>query len=115
MALYSVWDWNRNAYRIYSTRQPVSVGDDPVPPRPTGLSAIGADPDTHIKPLPAGARLVGHSHLARGEVRRLSGGLGDGGDDGGVASGAGGTKWVMLVAGIALGAGAMHLFMGRER
>jgi hypothetical protein len=48
-------------------------------------------------------------------VRRLSGGLGDGGDDGGVASGAGGTKWVMLVAGIALGAGAMHLFMGRER
>jgi len=105
MALYSVWDWNRNSYRIYETRRPVSVGDDPVPPRPTGLSALGADPDEHLKPLPSGARFVGYSHLARGELRRPPGALGDSGDDAGSAGTAGGLA--MLGVGVVLGAGAM--------
>ena len=115
MALYSVWDWNRNAYRVYSTRRPVSVGDDPIPPRPTGLSPIGADPDEHIKPLPAGVRFMGYSHLARGELRRMPQGMGDNGDDAGAAandSGKGG--WAMLGIGVAIGAGAMW-WLGRER
>lgn len=86
MALYSVWDWDRNAYRVYSTKTPVSVGDDPLPPKPSGLGAIGADPDTHLKPLPSGARFLGYSHLARGELRRMPRGLGDNGDDAGAAT-----------------------------
>ena len=83
MALYSTWDWNRNAWRVYATRRPVSVGDDPVPPRPRNTSTLGADPDTHVKPLPGGTRFMGYSHVARGEVRRQTGALGIVGDDAG--------------------------------
>lgn len=101
MALYSVWDWDRNAYRVYATDTPVSVGDDPKPPKPANVGPIGADPDTDVKPLPAGARLIGYEHLPRGEIRRLlnpvSGVSGD--DD------AGASIWsnplVMFVAGVA--------------
>lgn len=71
MALYSVWDWNRNAYRVYATSTPVSVGDDPKPPKPS-TGPIGADPDTDVKPLPPNAKLVGYEHMPRGEIRRLS-------------------------------------------
>jgi hypothetical protein len=82
VALYSVWDWNKNAWRIYATKKSVSVGDDPKPPAPTGISPIGADPDTDVRPLPFGAKFVGMSHLAKGEVRRLgSGGLGEASED----------------------------------
>jgi hypothetical protein len=87
MALYSVWDWDRNSWRIYRTKTPVSVGEDALPPKPQGTTALGADPDTHAKPLPAGARFHGYSHVARGEVRRLSSGMGDSGDDAGVTGG----------------------------
>ena len=77
MAMYSVWDWNRNAWRIYSSSTPVSVGDDPTPPRPTNISPIGANPDTDVKPLPSGVKFMGYDHLARGEVRRATRGLFD--------------------------------------
>jgi hypothetical protein len=100
MALYSTWDWDRNAWRVYTTRAPVSVGDDPIPPRPTGISALGADPDTHVKPLPSGARFVGYSHVARGEVRRLGGVLGAVGDDAGRA-GVMSNGWLMFGLGVA--------------
>jgi len=70
MALYSVWDWNRNAYRVYATNTPVSVGDDPKPPKPLDIGPIGADPDTDVNVLPANAKFVGYDHLARGEIRR---------------------------------------------
>lgn len=98
MALYSVWDWNRNSYRIYTTPTPVSVGDDPTPPKPTGISPIGANPDADIKPLPAGAKFIGYDHFARGEIRRVSSGLADLGDDAG-ASPWWGHPVVMFVAG----------------
>lgn len=77
MALYSVWDWDRNSYRVYQNPRPVSVGDDPVSPKPVVTSALGADPDTQINVVPQDAKFMGYSHVARGEVRRLSGGLGD--------------------------------------
>jgi hypothetical protein len=77
MALYSTWDWNRNAYRVYQTPTPVSVGDDPVSPKPSITSALGADPDTQVNVLPSGAKFMGYSHMARGEIRRASNGLGD--------------------------------------
>ncbi len=113
MALYSVWDWDRNAYRIYSTSRTASVGDDPTPPRPTGLAQLGADPDTDVKPLPAGAKLVGYSHIARGEIRRLNRGFfSDLGDDAGAGSS---TSWLKLGAAAAGGALAMHLWMGAGR
>lgn len=75
MALYSVWDWDRNAYAVYRTPQRVSVGDDPIPPRPSGISVLGASPDDDVKPLPVGAKLVGYDHFARGEIRRRGGAL----------------------------------------
>lgn len=116
MALYSVWDWNRNAYRVYSTRRPVSVGDDPIPPRPSGLSALGADPDEHIKPLPSGARFEGYSHLARGEIRRMPTGMGDTADDAGAASGGGtGKGLAMMGIGILIGAGAVWWYENKKR
>lgn len=98
MALYSTWDWDRNAWRVHATRTPVSVGDDPIPPRPGGTSALGADPDTHVKPLPSGTRFMGYSHVARGEVRRQSGVLGGVGDDAGQSGGSG---WLMFGFGLA--------------
>lgn len=73
MALYSVWDWDKNAWAVYRTSEPVSVGDDPKPPRPMSVSALGADPDTQIKSLPPTARFVGYDHMCRGEVRRRGG------------------------------------------
>lgn len=79
MALYSTWDWNKNAWRVYRTPETVSVGDDPKPPRPSGLGPLGADPDTGVRPLPSGAKFIGYDHVARGEIRRAVtlGGLGD--------------------------------------
>ena len=82
MALYSVWDWNRNAWALYRTKAPVSVGDDPIPPR-NSSTVLGACPDDDIKPLPSGAKLIGYSHVARGEVRRKPRSLMDLGDDAG--------------------------------
>lgn len=113
MALYSVWDWNRNAWRVYSTRRPASVGDDPIPPRPKPLSPVGCDPDTQVKPLPSGAKLEGFSHFARGEVRRMPGGLGDNGDDAGAGGGVTSNTWLMLGVGAALGAATVW-WLGRK-
>ncbi len=72
MALFSVWDWDRNLWAIYQNAQTVSVGDDPRPPRPMNISPLGADPDTQVNPLPPDARFVGFDHTCRGEVRRKS-------------------------------------------
>jgi len=72
MAFYSTWDWNRNAWRVYRTPETVSVGDDPKPPRPSPLNILGADPDTQVRPLPAGATFIGYDHIARGEIRRAA-------------------------------------------
>jgi hypothetical protein len=77
MALYSVWDWNRNAYRVYQTPGAASVGDDPKSPVPTGLHHLGADPDTQVNALPRNAKFLSYSHVARGEIRRMPGALGD--------------------------------------
>lgn len=109
MALYSVWDWNRNSYRVYETSRPASVGDDPKPPRPRGRSVLGANPDTDVKPLPGGARFVEYSHVPRGEIRRQPRGLGDTGDD----AGANGSDWMMFALGA--GAGAAALWWWRRR
>lgn len=81
MALYSVWNWDRNAWAVFQTSTPVSVGDDPDPPRPRSGSAIGVDPDLAVKELPPNARFLGFDHLCRGEVRRLRGGPGVGQTD----------------------------------
>ena len=74
MAFFSAWDWDRNAYRVYATPQRVSVGDDPEPPRPRGAGELGAVPDQDVKSLPLGARFVGYSPMARGEIVRLNAG-----------------------------------------
>ena len=111
MALYSTWDWDRNSYRVYASRRPASVGDDPVPPRPSNLSALGADPDSDVKALPSGVRFMGYSHIPRGEIRREPGGLGDSGDDAGSAP----SRWPMVVLGAVAGAGVMHWWMRRSR
>lgn len=81
MALYSVWNWDRNAWAVFQTSTPVSVGDDPDPPRPRATSPIGVDPDVAVKELPQNARFLGFDHLCRGEVRRLRGGPGVGQTD----------------------------------
>jgi hypothetical protein len=107
MALYSVWDWDRNSWKVYQTRTPVSVGDDALPPKPHGTSVLGADPDTHVKPLPGGAKFHGYSHVARGEIRRSDGILGASGDDGGKPS----RPWLMF----GLGAVAATLFWWAKR
>lgn len=73
MALYSVWNWNKNVYDVYRDDVPVSVGDDPKPPRPTQVGPIGADPDTQIKTLPSGAKFLGHDQMAHGEIRIVGG------------------------------------------
>ena len=111
MALYSVWDWDRNAYAIYRTKTPVSVGDDPTPPKASGpTSGLGADPDVGVKPLPRGARRIGYSQVARGEIRRHSRHPADLGDD---AGSAGATRWAIpLAAGIGIGYAASRLMKG---
>lgn len=114
MAFYSVWDWNRNAWRVYQTPRPVSVGDDPIAPRGRG-SALGLDPDTDVKALPSGARFVGYSHLARGEVRRTSLGLGDAGDDAGAAGGTLARPWAMFGLGAAVATGFAWWIWRRRR
>jgi hypothetical protein len=73
MALYSAWDWDKNAWAVYSTPDTVSVGDDPVAPKPKPSSPIGLDPDTAVKELPRNAKFVGYQHLCHGEVRRMPG------------------------------------------
>ena len=75
MALYSVWNWDRNAYEVYADERSVSVGDDPIPPNPGPVHILGATPDRHVKVLPHGARPLGMSHLARGEIVRRRAGL----------------------------------------
>lgn len=77
MALFSVWNWDRNAWAVYQNGQTVSVGDDPKPPRPSNVSPLGACPDTQVNPLPPDARFVGFDHACRGEVRRLGDSVGD--------------------------------------
>jgi len=114
MALYSVWDWDRNAWAIYRTRTPVSVGDDPLPHRSAGSSPIGASPDVDVKPLPSNAKLVGYDHLVRGEVRRRSAALGESGDDAGRGTGATRNGWLMFAAGAALTAGYFLWWKGRK-
>jgi len=70
MALYSVWDWNKNLYRTYVNATPVSVGVDPQPPRPNSVHLLGAVPYEHAKVLPSGVRFMGLSHVPRGEIVR---------------------------------------------
>lgn len=106
MALYSVWDWNRNSYRVYTTPKHVSVGDDPLPPKPTNISPIGANPDTDVKPLPSGTKFIGYDHLARGEIRRMSGSLFDLGDD----AGTGGSFWTQPMVMFVAGAGVVIVY-----
>lgn len=106
MALYSVWDWNRNAYRVFTTPTPVSVGDDPTPPKPSGISPIGANPDTDIKPLPSGTTFIGYDLLPRGEIRRMPAGMADLGDD----AGANTAWWARPAVMFAAGAGAVIAF-----
>lgn len=112
MALYSVWDWNRNSYRVYETRKPASVGDDPIAPKPRGTSVIGANPDTDVKPLPSGARFVEYSHIPRGEIRRASRGMGDTGDDAGTPSQ---TRWTTFALGAVAGAAVLWWWQRRSR
>jgi hypothetical protein len=110
MALYSVWDWNRNSYRVFTTPTHVSVGDDPIPPNPSGISSIGANPDTDIKPLPSGAKFIGHDLLARGEIRRMPAGFTDLGDD----AGTGGSFWMQPVVMFSAGVLVTVWFMRRR-
>lgn len=69
MALYSVWNWDRNNWEIYRDARPVSVGVDAKAPKPSNVSALGADPDTQMNPLPSDAKFMGYDHMCRGEVR----------------------------------------------
>src|SRR3990172_4825673 len=95
MALFSQWDWSRNAFKIYATNDRVSIGDDPTPPHPTGVNVIGAVPDVDAKPLPRGATFMGYAQVPRGEIVKSEGqasarstyglggtGLGNGDDSG---------------------------------
>lgn len=70
MAMYSAWDWNINRFRVYKDTKPVSIGDDPAPPRPRTLSILGAVPDKDVKLLPPNVRSVGTSPVAIGEIVR---------------------------------------------
>jgi len=70
MALYSVWDWSKNLYKVYADQRPVSVGVDPEPPRPRNPNILGAVPYEDAKTLPANVRFMGLSHVPRGEIVR---------------------------------------------
>jgi hypothetical protein len=70
MATYSAWDWNINAFRVFRDAKPVSIGDDPAPPRPRTLSILGAVPDKDVKLLPKNVRSIGTSPVAIGEIVR---------------------------------------------
>jgi hypothetical protein len=110
MALFSAWDWDRNSYRVYQTSDPVSVGDDPKPPKPESRGMLGAVPDLDVKALPPGARFVGHSHQARGEIVRLPalglGRLGEVAEVGGVSA-------LALAAALAIGMG-IGMWIGKR-
>jgi len=91
MALYSVWDWGKNLYRVYADQRPVSVGVDPEPPRPANVHILGAVPYDAAKLLPTGVRFVGLFHVPRGEIMRDARGplqmMGLGSDSGGASTG----------------------------
>lgn len=70
MATYSAWDWNINAFRVFRDAKLSSIGDDPSPPRPRTVSILGAVPDKDVKTLPSGARSIGTSPVAIGEIVR---------------------------------------------
>lgn len=101
MALYSVWDWDRNSWRVYSTKTPVSVGDDPVPHNGQ-VTKLGADPDTNVKALPRNAKFLRYDTVPRGEVRRERRSLLDVGDDAGSGNQNTSTWW-WLAGGVAVG------------
>lgn len=109
MALYSVWDWNKNLYKVYGDARPVSVGVDPDPPRPSNVHILGAVPFDAAKTLPANVKFMGLSHVPRGEIVRdvrttveLMG----------LGSDAGGAKPV-AVAGVALVSGLIGYLIAR--
>lgn len=111
MALFSVWDWNKNLYRVYADSAPVSVGVDPQPPRPRSVPLLGAIPYEHAKVLPPATRFMGLSHVPRGEVVREAASvrelLGLGGESGSR------TLWgTVVVAAVAATAG---YFLGWSR
>jgi len=107
VATYSAWDWNINAYRVYKDARPVSIGDDPTPPRPKGVSVLGAVPDRDVKLIPPGAKQVGTSVVAVGEIAKdprlnLAKGAGGGGGDG-LGSFSGGTSLMpVILVGVAV-------------
>jgi hypothetical protein len=111
MALYSVWDWNKNLYRVYADQRPVSVGVDPEPPRPGNVHILGAIPYDAAKTLPVGVKFMGLSHVPRGEivrdVRSPLEMMGLGGDSGGAS-----TK---MVAGVAIASAVIGYMIARWR
>jgi hypothetical protein len=109
MALYSVWDWNKNLYRVYSDALPVSVGVDPDPPRPMNVHLLGAVPFEGCKVLPHGTRFMGLSHVPRGEIVRDASGLRE---VMGLGSEAGGRTGIGSVALVCVGL-AVGYFAGR--
>jgi len=112
MALYSAWDWDKNAWAVFATPGTVSVGDDPVAPKPKQTSPIGLDPDLATRELPRDAKFVGHQHLCQGEIRRMPGVSGMGGVDD--SSGAGRGWAVPAAVGFAAGWLISKLFGDRN-
>lgn len=110
MALYSVWNWDRNNWEVYRDARPVSVGVDSKPPKPSDVNTIGVDPDTQMNPLPSDARFMGYDHTCRGEIRVAPKGALSG--LGAAISEAGGTQ--KFVAGMATGIVLYLIYKGAQ-
>lgn len=72
---YSVWDWNRRQYAVYTDQRPRPLMGDPTPCRPAASPGVGGmiDVGMTLCPLPADAQPLGWSEVAVGQVVRQGG------------------------------------------
>lgn len=111
--IYSRWDPATGAYDYYESADRIGLNDDlPIPkmPAPTKLGVPSVECG---RPLPRGARHIGSGENARGSIvppatvqlaASLTGTLGPWL----------GNPWVMLTAGLLVGASAAHYYYSRR-
>ncbi len=109
--IYSCFDDRRGLYRYFRTEENLPINADlPVPKLPAPTGDVGVPSILSGRPLPSGAKLVGHGWHARGIVVQCGGeslgGLGSFGSEG-----MGGGLW--LFAGVASVA-ALGLYAWRK-
>jgi hypothetical protein len=100
-------------YEYYATPGMLAIGDDLPPPKLVPVNAIGASSVEAGRPIPPGARHVGHGSAAVGIVAPMdTATLHELGDDGAFGSA---RSWLAPLGWISFGAGVTWLAMKWKR